>query len=40
MTKQKFIKDKKGNEQIMIKDDKTLKEMMEEKTSSSRDIKY
>ncbi len=40
MTKQKFIKDKKGNEQIMIKVDKTLKEMMKEKPSSRWDIKY
>lgn len=40
MTKQKIIKDKKGNEQIMIRVDKTLKEMLEEKLSSRWDVKY
>ena len=38
--KTKIIKDKKGNELIMLRVDKTVKEMMEEKPSSRWDANY
>jgi len=40
MTKQKIIKDKNGNEQIMIRVDKTLKTMFDDEPSSRWDVKY
>ena len=40
MVKQKVIKDEKGNEQLMIRTDKTLKLMLEEKPVGRWDVHY